>query len=337
MLHVSRALMLGGVSLGAVLGVAPRVEAAFLTNPTITANATQFNASFPASNVFNGNELQYASQTLGANTFIDFDFGAPTAIDALDIINRPGTADAVTSFNLIFSDDATFDGSDPIVTINQNYAGVGSTSYLGTLTSFAPQTARYVRWDVTGVSGGANNSGAAEMKFRSAGALTRLAPGAVTVIASATPFNATYDKSNASDGALGNATNGDYSSASLGVATFLDFDLGSEQAIGGFELVQRLFAGDRATSFDLLFSNDPTFTTLVDTRSYGDSSMFVSDEFEAVNARYVRYDVTGASGNNIGAQEMSFLVEAPEPGSTAMLVVGFAGILMGRRRRAVAK
>src|SRR5688500_2340631 len=77
---------------------ASRAYGGFLVNPAISASSPQFNASFPVSNVFDsGITTQYASLGAGANTFIDFDFGSPVAIDGFDIINRPGTSDRVNS------------------------------------------------------------------------------------------------------------------------------------------------------------------------------------------------------------------------------------------------
>jgi hypothetical protein len=336
MSNTTKALVAGTLGMAAAVGLGGRrADASFLPNPAVINSSPAFNGSLPVANVFDGTSAEYASAGQGANTFVDFDFGAPRQIDAFDLVNRPGATDRVTGFNLTFSADSTFgDAGDTTVGVSQDYTGVGSGVYSGTLTSFAPQTARYVRWAVTSTAGStAPNQGAAEMRFRSAGGSTRLAPGAVTVVGSATPFSGTYVASRASDGKLGNGAGGDYSSNGAGANTFIDFDLGSTPPVTGFELMQRLATSDRATGFDMLFSNDPTFAAGVTTRSYADPSMSVSDTFAAVNARYVRLDVTGGSGN-VGAQEVSFIV-APEPGSVGLLGVGLApGALRRRRRRA---
>jgi hypothetical protein len=155
------------------------------STPSITASAPPFNASFVAGNVLDQNSLtEYASQSQGVDTFIDFDFGAPVPITHFHHLNR-SAADEIDASQLIFSNDPTFATGNTVVPIAHasqtaaiNYA-VGS------------QSARYVRWDVTGISGAATNQGAREIAFLNlTGSYSQIADPAIT--ASAPQHSAPY-------------------------------------------------------------------------------------------------------------------------------------------------
>jgi hypothetical protein len=307
---------------------APLLHAEVLVNPTITSSAPAFNGSFSVDRIFDGEKnFEYASQGQGANTFIDFDFGAPITMDAFALVNRP--VDSVDSYDLIFSNSPDF--SNPTVL---SISGAITGPRNGPIQSFAPQTARYVRWDVTSASNG-NNQGASEIRFlnhyndRIQG---------VSVLATAPAFSAQYPASGLLNGNVGSSdfvAGNEYASASQGTDTFMDFDLGSALPIGGFDFFQRTALVDRPTSYDVIFSNDPTFATNLATRSYTgtETSWVLSDSFSEINARYVRFDVTGGSSNaNYGGEEAIFYA-VPEPGTASLL--GIATLTVARRRRAV--
>src|SRR6185436_15656326 len=96
------------------------------------------------------------SASLGAGTFVDFDLGAPSLVGGFDFFDRPADEDRVTGFDLIFSANAIFgDGDD----ITRSY--VNANMALGD--EFAPISARYVRFDVTGNNG--LNTGISEIMF----------------------------------------------------------------------------------------------------------------------------------------------------------------------------
>ena len=104
---------------------------------------------------------------------MDFDFGSPTTIGQVTFTDRqtsgrgngtpnPGaTTDNVTSFDLIFSNDATFDANDVTVSVLSPAPQDTVTTPIGGTTGL---TFQFVRFDVTGVSGG-NNVGGAEIQF----------------------------------------------------------------------------------------------------------------------------------------------------------------------------
>jgi hypothetical protein len=309
-----------------------------LPNPTITNSATPFDPTFVASNVFDSSKGgEYASMGRGIDTFIDFDFGVPTSVDAFALVTRNSPDDFISSYDLLFSNNADF--SNPtIVTILGDVGGNVGGRVDGPLSLFEPVTARYVRWDVTGVgNSGFFNQGANEIRFlRNTANLINN----ISVINSSIPFSASF----AASGAVNrNVGTGDFvpgnefatNAANGGVNTFIDFDLGpGAPPIAGFDLFERETLEDRPLSFDLIFSDDPTFATSLQTKSYSDTqtNWTVSDSFAPISARYVRVDVTAVSGaGNQGMAEALFYT-VPEPGASLLWMTG-AGCLAGSIRR----
>ena len=136
--------VIGSLVLAARAGFTPLVP---VEAPQIIASATAFSGSYAPRNVFDGNlRTAYASAGKGAATFLDFDFGTPVALAAFKHIDRDDPA-TVKAAKLLFSDKPDF--SAPLATVAVAHvdqrAGV-------TLASFAPVTARYVRWQVTAIN-----------------------------------------------------------------------------------------------------------------------------------------------------------------------------------------
>src|SRR4051812_47272281 len=96
-----------------------------LPNPTITASADPFNPSYVADNVFDNNAAEFATSGNGAGTpfstdpndgtWIEFDFGSPVTVDTFINRTRVNAVDVVGRSRLVFSQDSTFDASDPAV------------------------------------------------------------------------------------------------------------------------------------------------------------------------------------------------------------------------------
>jgi len=325
-----------------VLVFSSGVWAAVLPNPTITGSATPFNASYVPANVFDSNLPEYASQMLGINTYIDFDFGSPTRINGFALANRfSQDVERIVTYDLIFSQDSVFGNGDDVVRSFNNPA-TARNERSGPLQFFPGTTARYVRWDVTDITGSTSpNHGATEMRFLNDAQGFRVP---ATVIGGAPPFNPNYAQANAVDGYVGWGVGNldpEYASATQGANTFLDFDLGAPTWISGFDIFQRLNVLDHTVSFDMIFSNDPTFATSVATRSYtyaDDGDIWTeTDRFAPIRARYVRYDVTtGSPYSNDGVEEIVFH-GVPEPSTLLVWSVLGLGVGLGmaqRRRRA---
>ena len=327
------------------------LQATVLPNPSITAAADPFSPSFVASNVFDSLRAEFATSGNGAGTplsndpnngtWINFDFGAPVTIDRFMMVSRQNNVDVIGESRLIFSSDGTFDGADPTVVFNPS----GSNG-AGLIQSFPAQTARHVRWEVATSAGGSQNLGSQEMRFLNTPALAARIPG-VTVINSAPAFNnTTYAAANAVNGDAGRdgPDPREYASAGQGVNMFIDFDLGSSQPVIGFDYFDRLSETEDVSGFDLIFSDDPGFGTVIETKSYAHPSgdgFTTSDSFgSAVTARYVRLDATfiDGVGTNTGVAEMAFYSQViPEPASltlAASAVLALATLrLIARRRR----
>lgn len=139
----------------------PAKSQAVLPDPAITAFAQAYDADYLPAKAFDDNPATaYASNDKGTNTFIDFDFAAPTVINGFDMKQRNDIALVLTS-NLIFDDNADF--SSPITTIPLVHTNVAAALNQYT---FANITARYVRWDVASVNSSTYlSNGAAEITF----------------------------------------------------------------------------------------------------------------------------------------------------------------------------
>lgn len=290
--------------LGTLAGVLP--------NPTITASAAAFSASFPASNVIDGTMNEYASAGRGAGaafstaagTWIQFDFGAAVTVDRFVMVARANAADIIGVSRLVFSVDAVFDAGDTV----HSFAVSGSNAS-GMVQSFPATTARYVRWEVGTSTGSSPNLGSAEMRFLNTGVGKAVLP--VAVVGSATPFNASYAAVNAVNGNAGRGGSFEYACLSLGAGMYVDFDFGSVQPVSGFDFFDRIPAVDRTLSFRLIFSNDAVFGDAGDTSldfTSGSTGWGFAREFPAVSARYVRFDAltTAGAANNSGIQEIMF-------------------------------
>ena len=323
------------------LAAAP-ARAAVLSNPTVTNQATPFSGAFVGSNVFDSNSTEYASQGQGVNTFLEFDFGSPTTTDGFVNVTRGNTADVIGDSRLIFDTDGTagFNAATDTV-LNFNAANTGSNGQ-GFINRFSATTARFARWEVLTSIGTVQNLGSMEMRFLATPAGSAVVPGVTVINAAANPFGANFDSANAANGIAGrgNGPGVEYAS-NTGTNMFVDFDMGAIQPLSGFDFFDRIAIVDHIGSFDLVFSNDPSFATSIATRSYtkgtggasGTGPWTLSDSFAPINARYVRFDSTSAAavGGNLGIGDMIFYA-VPEPASAAM--AGLAGLALLRRRRA---
>jgi hypothetical protein len=338
MRHPSRPSLLAFVLLLAGGGSLP---AAVLPNPAITASATAYNASFVASNLFDGTAAEYASLGLAAGaafstttgTWVQMDFGAPVTMDRLILVTRTNTVDVVGTSRLILSNDPTFDNTDAIY----SFTPTGSNGQ-GLVKSFAPTTARYARWEVGTSTGSSPNLGGWEMRFLNTPAGSLIAP--ATAYASATPFSTNYIAANAvnGDAGRGNQAGVEYACAGLGTGMYVDFDLGSIVSVNGFDFFDRIPPVDRTTAFSMTFDDDSsTFATPVTVKNFspGSTGWGYSQTFPPVSARYIRLHATAVFGanNNSGIQEIIFYKEsnlnAPLVVNTAATGVTFSGATAG--------
>jgi hypothetical protein len=337
--------------LALILGTAGQSGAGEL-RPTIILSfpaSPGFDAPFALDHNLN---TDYASAGGGTNTFLTFDFGGPVSIGSAVFVDRrtsgnangnpnPGaTSDHVTSFNLRFSNDPTF--ASVIQTVPVLSPTAQSTQRV-TINGGGGVTARYVQYQVTGNVNG-NNVGAADFFFHDT---SQLHP---TILKSAPAFPG-FGAGFVQDG----LANTDYASNGQGTKTFIDFNFTGglnqgahitdvlfidRQTSGGANGVEVPGAlGDRVLSFDLLFSNDPDFGSILSTvhvtTNTNQDTVSVPLGL-GIDAQFVRFQVTGANGNNVGASEIAFFGSqtVPEPGTFALFGVGVIGLLASFGRRA---
>lgn len=300
-------------------------NATIIAAPAVLTGSTPFSGSYPLSASVDGSNADYASAGAGAGTFLEFDFGGATSFDRVVLVNRdsPAGGDLFSQVTMTFSVDPVFDGGDETETI-ATLAQRGRSLVHGLS---QVRSGRYVRFDVDTLAGGdAFNTGAMEMLFLQTPVDTQAILG-VGILNAAASFNADYAAANSVNGVVGNSVTPagiEYASAGLGAATFVDFDFGVELRLAGFDLIDRLGAVDRTTSFDLVLSNDPTFASPLVTMSYSKgASLTYSGSFDAQTVRYVRYDVTGTAAANTGLSEIIFYESTvPEPASGGLLLLG---------------
>ncbi|MES2707314.1 MAG: LamG-like jellyroll fold domain-containing protein [Verrucomicrobiota bacterium] len=284
-------------------------HAEILSPPDVIGNSPEYSAAYAAVNVFDNNSTDYASLGGGLNTFLEFQFPSARTFDRIVVLNRDTAAggDWIGDFTLTLDDGPT--------------RSVARTARRGTSAAHSlgsPATATKVRLDVDALGTGgaaATNTGAMEIFFLKTPAGSAIVD-SVGILGSATPFNADYAASNAVDGQIGRSgaagVTPEYASKSLGAEAYVDFDLGAVLPVTGFDWFDRPTAADRVTAFDMIFSQNAVFGDGDDVPMSFDNSapaMALSGTFAAVNARYVRYDVTSKSGPataNTGLSEIIF-------------------------------
>jgi alpha-mannosidase len=129
-----------------------------------------------------GYRAEYASHGLGAQTFVDFDLGAPVRVAAFRHMQRR-TPDTIAEANLVFSDAADF--SHVLTTVKVKHVDEpGATTFA----AFVPVNARYLRWQVTSVLPGRSpNVGGQSIEFFAAGE-TEAKPAGIGIEARTVPI-----------------------------------------------------------------------------------------------------------------------------------------------------
>ena len=135
-----------------------------LPAPKIITSAKAYpGGQFNAGSIIDGKpRTEYASDSQGTNTFIEFDFGAPTSVAAFRHVDRNDPATIAAS-------ELTFlDGSGAVIT-TASVKHVNKRGGVTFLTLPAPVTAQRVRWQVTELGAGLTTVGGAEIAFYTSG------------------------------------------------------------------------------------------------------------------------------------------------------------------------
>lgn len=156
------------------------------TIPTILPTSSQAYPGYGQGFAIDGSLLtDFASNSQGTNTHLDFDFGAPVTFTSITYTNRTssggangsqvmGTYDFVTSFEYIFATDPGFTNvvgtvlgtlalpacADPSTHLGCTLADIAQFQLT---TAVSGITAQYVEWQVLTTNG--VNPGAAELSF----------------------------------------------------------------------------------------------------------------------------------------------------------------------------
>jgi len=135
-----------------------------LSAPRIVASATAYpGGRHDVGNVLDSNvSTEYSSNARGTNTFIDLDFGAPTAVAAFRHVDRNDPAIVATS-QLTFLDAA----GAVVATVPVKHVSLRGGVTCVVLPS--PISAQRVRWQVTGLGSPHGTVGGAEIAFYTAG------------------------------------------------------------------------------------------------------------------------------------------------------------------------
>ncbi|MCP5536213.1 MAG: discoidin domain-containing protein [Akkermansiaceae bacterium] len=312
------------------------LQAAIVSNPTVTGSATAYNGSYAVGNLFdNSFNGEYATQGGGAGdafstnpsngTWVEMNFGGTVSADRFALVTRKNTNDVIGESRLILSNDNVFDGTDTIITINPT-----GNNASGPETAFTQTTFQFARWEVTTSVGGSQNLGGTEMIFLTTPAGSQLIS-TVNVQGGYAAYNGNYALANAANGNYGYESIGhEYASAGAGNNMYVEFDLGELTKVTGFDLFQRGKSADQYTSFDLVFSDTSDFSNELERKSYTINGLSTDDMFAGIDAQYVRLEVTGGTATNTGIVEMNFYKAVPEVSSSTLFGLGVLTLLIRR-------
>jgi hypothetical protein len=146
-----------------------------LPAPKVVASAEAYpGGSYNVGNIIDGNaQTEYSSNSKGTDTFIEFDFGAPTSVAAFRHIDRNDPATIAASELTFLDGSGSAVSTVPVKHVNQR----GGVTFL-TLPSSV--TVRRVRWQVTQLGAGLGTVGGAEIAFFTAGE-TESVPRGITI------------------------------------------------------------------------------------------------------------------------------------------------------------
>jgi len=285
--------VLGGNELSSNRGVANLFDKDTSTNWNGPSGNAQAYALIYADQVYDATSYTYVDNTDNRVASLKFRFGQSGATPVTDTSVGSSDPSLVTPMNVTVSGRG---GVYVLATTDESGDDSGGGSELS------------VSGDATGAS--------------------RLA--APTVIASTTPFNSSFEASNALDLDFGT------SYAVNGGSFNLDLDFGQATTLGFVDLVGRV--GAVPTSTELRFSDVNTFDDTDDVVISGLTydTLLSSVDLEAlghdggVTKRYLR--ISGSGPFATGLQDVAFYGVVPEPASL-LLVCGGAIALFGRRTR----
>lgn len=333
--HSFSAFTLGASLLAVLIGGWPRMASAGqVPNPTITANATIYSSTYPATNLFAAGEGEFATKGQGActvplttsvtnGTWVQLDFGSNVTFDRFILATRQDTSDVVGTNVLYVGPNAVHTTNDPYIF---TFSAAGSDSS-GPIHYLGPVTGRYARWEVLSAPGTTKNLGGRHMWFLDTPANSIILPDPVVItntsapVFTLPPYSTSFNATDLTDGNCGNGVsatvNYEYAEKeSVNGLPVIVFDFGSTNwSISGFDYLNR--EDDLITAYNLIYSDDPTFTVNIATNSWtsvnNNGNLWSSGSFPPIAARYVELQATAAqlstgssSTPNPGGREIIF-------------------------------
>jgi hypothetical protein len=178
---------------------------------------------------------------------------------------------------------------------------------------------------------------------------------AVTVVPISAVGNSNFPGFAASNAIDANPVS-DWASFGGGTSAVLSLDLGAVYTLSGASVTDRVTSGggngsfvggtaDFTTAFTVRFFSDAAFTSQVGSvvvsgiatpvAPASPAAFLTTLSFAPITARYVTYSVDAANGGNTGLSDIRFAT-VPEPGTWALLIIGFGMVgVSARRRKAV--
>ena len=152
-------LLLGTASVPAASEFTPILP---LDPPKVVGSSKPFaTGSWQPGRLVDGNpQTEFASASEGVGTHVDFDFGKAVAVAGFEHVDRNDVA-TVRAARLSFSEQSDFRTTVGVVTVRHIDQRSGRTQV-----TFPTVTARYVRWEVTGINAPGHRAvGGAEVRF----------------------------------------------------------------------------------------------------------------------------------------------------------------------------
>jgi len=247
---------------------------------TATASSSYSNGLYPPSNAIDGSVSTEWASAAELNPWLQLNWGTPQNIGGLVINDRANMADWSQGGTLTFSDGSTMS----ITGIPNNGSSFAVT--------FPTKTVSWVKFQISGASGSSNN-GLAEFDVYGQAAVNQSLT--ATATASSSYSNGLYPPSNAIDG---NISTEWASSAELN--PWLQLNWTTPRNIGAITFNDRANGADWAPGGTLTFSDNSTLTV----SGIPNNGSAYTVTFPSRTATWVKFQVSGGSGSNVGLAEM---------------------------------
>lgn len=262
-----------------------------------TASASsQFNSKYQPANAIDGVTGQDGYGEWAAlgetNPFLKLTWNAPQTVNKITLQDRPRADSNATSGTLIFSDGSVV-----------KVAGIPTDGSPVSIT-FPSRAVTWIKFQTTGGAG--SNVGLSELEVFDAP--SDLSTTAIPTASS--EYSPSYAPSKGIDTVIGMTGTGEWASSGE-LTPWYQIDWGYNQAISKVTFFDRPTPAAWAESGTLFFSDGST----VAVAGIPNNGTAKSVTFPVKNVRWMRFEVTGSSGSNVGLSEIA--VTNPDPSNLA--------------------